>query len=277
MTTTPSPSEVRAQLIRILASPGFANAERMRRFLTFTVEAKLRGEQDQIKEFTIGREVFDRDGEYDPRTDPIVRVEARRLRTRLDEYYAAVGAADPVRIELPKGSYVPALHAATVAPAGSGSQLRLVALGVVVVAVISLVAWFALRPSAAAVAVLPASWIYRDQTDLLPDESLAEMVTAEIANRRHVPVIAWPLVLQQRGVRRDTKDVGQQLRAQRVLILSIRRQAGASRVTAFLLEPASGQKQQVKDYYPDLTRPDAARETARQIAADLETAPPRRP
>jgi serine/threonine-protein kinase len=106
--------EVRAHLARILESSGFVKADRLCRFLRFTVEAKLNGEGDQIKEYVLGREVFDRNGDYDPRVDSIVRVEARRLRTRLEQYYSGTGQTDTVRIEFPKGSYIPVIHPAEV-------------------------------------------------------------------------------------------------------------------------------------------------------------------
>ena len=99
----------RAQLEKIVASEVFAGADRLRRFLRFAVEAKLNGEEAQIKEYVIGREVYDRDDSYDPRMDPIVRVEARRLRARLNQYYEGAGRADLIRVELPKGSYVPVI------------------------------------------------------------------------------------------------------------------------------------------------------------------------
>ena len=72
-----------AQLDRILASDVFANADRMSRFLRFVVERALAGESDQLKEYVVGIEVFGRDDRYDPRLDSIVRVEARRLRTKI--------------------------------------------------------------------------------------------------------------------------------------------------------------------------------------------------
>ena len=62
--------------------------------------------------------MFDRNGDYDPRTDSIVRVEARRLRTRLEEYYSGTGQTETVRIEFPKGSYIPVIHPA----AGAASE-----------------------------------------------------------------------------------------------------------------------------------------------------------
>ncbi len=77
----------------------------MRRFLRFAVEETLEGRQDQLKEYTIAVEVFDRDESYDSRESTIVRSEARRLRARLDEYYHGDGASDRVRIEVPKGGY----------------------------------------------------------------------------------------------------------------------------------------------------------------------------
>jgi TolB-like protein len=110
---------VRAQMDRILASPGFVNAGRLSRFLRFVVERTLAGEGEQLKEYLIGTEVFDRASDYDPRLDSIVRVEARRLRSKLAEYYDGPGAADPIVIRVDKGSYVATFDAAAmpVAPA----------------------------------------------------------------------------------------------------------------------------------------------------------------
>jgi hypothetical protein len=94
-------------LERILASSTFAQSERLSRFLRFAVEETLQGRGDQLKEYFFGVEVFDREEAYDPRTDPIVRVEAGRLRAKLGRYYETEGREDPVLIDLPKGSYVP--------------------------------------------------------------------------------------------------------------------------------------------------------------------------
>jgi TolB-like protein len=102
----PADAAVLAQLDRVLASPGFANAGRLSRFLRFVVERSLAGDGEQLKEYVIGTEVFDRAADYDPRLDSIVRVEARRLRSKLAEYYEGPGAADPILIRVDKGSYV---------------------------------------------------------------------------------------------------------------------------------------------------------------------------
>jgi tetratricopeptide (TPR) repeat protein len=101
------PEEVEAELQRILSSPTFSKAPRHCRFLTFVVHKALAGEGESVKEYLIGLEVFDRPSDYDPGIDPVVRAEARRLRSRLADYYKKIGRHDPIQIDLPKGTYVP--------------------------------------------------------------------------------------------------------------------------------------------------------------------------
>src|SRR5277367_3334180 len=99
--------EIRAQLDLILRSRAFIQSHRIRRFLQFVVEESLLGQPHRLKEYLIGLEVFDRREAFDPRVDSIVRVEARRLRYKLEEYYRTEGREDSIRIVLRKGSYVP--------------------------------------------------------------------------------------------------------------------------------------------------------------------------
>src|SRR5262249_21062139 len=110
---------VRAQLARILESSGFVHSERMRQFLRFVVERSLEREIGRLKESVIGVEVFGRAPDYDPKVEPIVRIEARRLREKLQEYYEKQGSQDPVVMQLPKGGYVPTfeMRPVPVAPA----------------------------------------------------------------------------------------------------------------------------------------------------------------
>src|ERR1051326_840342 len=98
---------VREQLGRICQSRGFASAESLRRFLSFIVEKTLQGQGTQLKEYLIGVDVFDRGEKFDPRLDSIVRVQGSKLRSKLREYYELSGTGDPIRIDLPKGSYAP--------------------------------------------------------------------------------------------------------------------------------------------------------------------------
>ena len=99
--------QIRGELDRILGSRFLCKSHRLRRFLQFVVEESLLGGQHRLKEYTIGVRVFDRREAFDPRVDSIVRVEARRLRAKLEAYYLAEGRDDSLRIRLHKGSYVP--------------------------------------------------------------------------------------------------------------------------------------------------------------------------
>ena len=97
--------EVRQQLERILNSKTFQQVQRLKRFVSFVVIETKDGRGDQLKEFVVGVQVFDKESSFDPRNDPIVRVQARRLRTRLEAYYLEEGQNDEILIELPKGGY----------------------------------------------------------------------------------------------------------------------------------------------------------------------------
>src|SRR5581483_12010341 len=91
-------ARIQQQLHRILSSELFTKSPQLSRFLRFCVDRVLLGRQDELKEQVLGVEVFRRSSSFDPRVDPIVRVEARRLRARLDDYYAAEGRFDPLVI-----------------------------------------------------------------------------------------------------------------------------------------------------------------------------------
>src|SRR5690349_10365824 len=100
-------AEIRSELEQILRSRTFIQSHRIRRFLQFVVEECLLGQHHRLKEYLIGLEVFNRREAFDPRVDSIVRVEARRLRAKIEEYYLTEGREDELRILLRKGSYVP--------------------------------------------------------------------------------------------------------------------------------------------------------------------------
>ncbi len=98
------PELVMRQLEGILSSEAFKNSSRLSRFLRYVVEHSLEG-QTSLRERQIGLDVFDRDRDYDPRADPVVRVEARQLRFKLADYYGTAGLTDEILISLPKGGY----------------------------------------------------------------------------------------------------------------------------------------------------------------------------
>jgi len=101
---------VQEGLRRLLHSPLLVQSDRLSRFLSFAVEATLRGDGNSLKEYTIGIEAYGRRPDFDPSQDSIVRTEARRLRTKLKKYYQEEGGNDPVLIEFRPGSYVPAFR-----------------------------------------------------------------------------------------------------------------------------------------------------------------------
>ncbi len=105
-------ADVRAELDRIVASPAFDASDRNRRFLVHVVEETLAGRGERIKAYGVALAVFGRDESFDAQSDPIVRIEASRLRRSLERYYLIAGQDDPVRIDIPKGGYVAAFDVA---------------------------------------------------------------------------------------------------------------------------------------------------------------------
>jgi hypothetical protein len=100
-------ARIQLQLDRLLANIHFSNSKRFPSFLRFIVREELEGRGDQLKERTLGIEVFGRDASYDTTSDPIVRVTAAEIRKRIAQYYQESGHADEMRISLPPGSYIP--------------------------------------------------------------------------------------------------------------------------------------------------------------------------
>ncbi len=116
-----APEAVRAQVQRILGCDDFDASDRNRRFLQYIVEETLAGRTERIKAYSIATSVFGRHQSFDPQTDPIIRIEASRLRRSLERYYLTVGKNDPVLITIPKGSYVPAFQAVHAEPSAAGA------------------------------------------------------------------------------------------------------------------------------------------------------------
>ncbi len=146
-----TPAAIRDQLERILASPAFRGSPRRRSLLQFLVEEALAGRGDRLKGSTVAIAVFGRGTDFDSQADPVVRLEARRLRRDLDGYYAGAGSRDPVRISVPTGSYRPRFEMSEAEPGPEAPPaaapprrrvLRRAALAVVAAAaVLGLAAW----------------------------------------------------------------------------------------------------------------------------------------
>ena len=219
----PCPEEIRAQVDKILASRLFARSERLCRFLRFCVEQTLDEKGDRLKEQLVGVVVFDRKGDYDPRTDPIVRVEAMRLRSKLKAYYTSTGRPDGLLIELPKGAYVAAFRMRAQsqparpqpAPANLAAEER-------------------------SIAVLPFANLTDDPgTDYFSD-GLTEELIHLLTRIPQLRVVAWNSMSHFRGREQDLAGIRQQLKVATVLRGSVRRTPGRVRVTAQLIDAESG-------------------------------------
>lgn len=224
---------VSAQLARILASPQFAHSERLSRFLKLAVEVAQEGQP--LKEYRIGVDVFDRGKSFDPRTDPIVRVQAAKLRSKLLEYYAGGGANDALVISVPKGSYAAEIRAAERAAAPTHTT-----------------AAGAERPAKDAastrVAVLPFVNMSAEQDN----EHFADGLTEELINRlaqvQTLQVVARTSAFRFKNRRQDLREVGALLNVGSVVEGSVRRAGDQIRVTAQLIDVASGYHQFSRTY-----------------------------
>lgn len=123
--TMPPRAEIEAALARIQEWPGLARSPQLAKFLKYIVGARLDGNEAGIKAYSIAVDVFGRPQSFDPQNDPIVRVQARRLRAVLEEYYASEGAAEPVIFYLPVGRYIPEfqVRGGTPSPAAAESPV----------------------------------------------------------------------------------------------------------------------------------------------------------
>lgn len=264
------PDDVLAQLERILASPGFANADRASRFLRFVVERTMAGEGDQLKEYVIGRAVFDRGDDYDPRIDSIVRVEAGRLRSKVDEYYSGPGRGDGILIKLQRGSYAPTFEPAgqattsvavdedAAAPTESPVSRSRLSLGLGLVAVVAVVAWLAgvwataePTPPVQTIAVLPFANYSTDPAEAILAARVTDGITAELARLKSATlgVVSHTSALQYADVRPrpSLKEIAKALNAQFVLEGKVRDEAGQIRIQVVLVDAVLDRKVWVHD------------------------------
>ena len=235
-----SSEAVERQLERILGSKPFRTSERMSRFLKFAVEQSVEGRAGDLKETVLGVEVFDREASYDSRADPVVRVEARRLRDKLREYYEGEGVQDAVIIELPKGGYAPAFRNRL--PAGRGAVgWRAFALVAVAACCVGLI--YEVRIAApgrggqasdlASVAVLPFVDMSPNKDQGYFCDGLTEELIHALTKIEGLRVPARTSVFQLRGA--DLRKIASQLHVGTVLEGSLRKDGNRLRVTAQLV------------------------------------------
>lgn len=304
-----APEEIRNELARVLASPGFANAARMRRFLTFVVEQALAGNGERLKEYVLGVEVFDRDPQFDPRVDSIVRVEAGRVRSKLDEYYNGAGRGAGVAIRLPKGAYAPVFEtivraasagreASTPAsmPVGTTSppvaaaasvhspatgrrrRFRIAAAGALATLAAAAAAWWATpgAPSTRpAIAVLPFTPYSPAESDRIAAERLTDAVTAELVRLDALPVISSTSARAIAERRRTSDEAASALGAQFLLEARLIGEGSGVRVEMRLVDGESNYKLAVETLRGDAVDLDElARRVAAVAAAEIARRPP---
>jgi adenylate cyclase len=214
----PSAGSIRSQLEDIIASKEFVKSERLRRFLRLTVERTLAGEADQLKQYVLGRDVFDRGPSYDPRIDSIVRVEARRLRSKLQRYYETHRDAD-ILIEFPEGSYVPVFGERTPAPVAPPAKFASIT---------------------SIIAVLPFANLGPDTDQDFLCDGITEAILNKLATIPKLRVVARTSVYHFKGKTGDVREIGETLGAATVVEGSVRKAGDRLRVSAMAVKTADG-------------------------------------
>ena len=193
----------------------------MARFLRLVVEYALAGKAAELKEYLIGVEVFDRKASYDPRVDPIVRVEARRLRSKLKAYYESAGRLDSILVEFVSGSYQPQIRWRTAeeAPREVSAQPA---------------------PDPLAIAVLPFVNLSANADDEYFSDGLTEELIHALTTLGDMRVVAWDSAARLRGRQQDVAAIRHHLNVGTALTGSVRIAGQALRVRAQLISTADG-------------------------------------
>ena len=256
------PESIRATLEKILASPGFVNADRLSRFLRYAVEETLNGNTDRLKESLLGIEVFGRKPTYDPRVDAVVRTEAVKLRARMREYYDSAGRDDEIIIDLPKGGYVPAFRhrdqtpngavaapAIAAAPEKTGPDWRPAFAGALIIAILAASIYFLTRgrtradargPELGSIAVLPFADLSPDHDQEYFCDGMTEEIIDALSKVNGFRVVARTSSFSFKGKQQDIREIGKKLNVVTVLEGSVRKDGNRLRVTAQLNSVADG-------------------------------------
>ena len=225
-----SVAAIRQQLQRVLASPEFHATDKLRGFLRFIVEEKLSGRSSQLKGFTIAVAVFGRGEDFDATNDPIVRIQAGRLRRALERYYLTAGTRDPIQIDIPKGRYIPRFAALPDATdelrtgAGRDTAGQSADAGV---------------PS---VAVLPFESLDGDPDQQPLATGLAEELVTELTRFQDIVVMSCNAARRRPGFPADAVEIGRNVGARFVLAGTIRRGGETVKVAAHLVDSSSGEQ-----------------------------------
>jgi adenylate cyclase len=240
---SPPDDEIRQQLEKILASPEFQKSPMLRDFLRFVVEKTLSGCAQEIKGYTIATEVMGRKADFDAVKDTIVRIQAGRLRRALERYYQTQGKSDPVRIDVPRGAYVPVFCSVS-QEGGRGVVIP----GVNQQPILTI-------PSGPSVAVMPLTNLTSDRKQEFFADGLAEEITNELARYQDLRVTAFQSTLHYKNKKHDTREMGRDLNIRFFLEGSIRKEARLVKITVRLVDTLNG-LQVWGDQYQRQLKPD---------------------
>lgn len=218
------PAAIDAQLQKILGSSVFARSRRLRDFLAYIVRETLEGRAGELKEYALGVAVFGRLQSFDPRIDPIVRVDAGRLRARLKEYYRHEGRNDPLCIDCVKGSYVPVFKRrdrSSAAPENKPPQRRE-------------------NRKGPAIAVLPFRDFSPGQDQEYFCEGIAQELICMLSRLDGLLVASRTSSFAFKGRNGDIRRIGKKLNVTAVLEGSVRREGSRVRISVQLVNVADG-------------------------------------
>ena len=298
----PPQAQTEAQLARLVSSESFSGALRSQEFLRFVVNEALAGRQHRIGAYAIGLEVFDRPDDFDPQTDPIVRVEAGRLRQRLERHYLTEGADDPILIDVPKGGYLPQISyrdasgntseepvvdpdtAIERGPRRRVNRITIATLGLVAVALALSFLWFGQpgrtedpdgttgapveRPSL--VVVLPFDYTADGEPHPFLANGLVEELIAALAALPDIDVIALGSAKQVASDGLSPKEIAQALQVDFLIRGNVRQERSRLRLTVSVIDATNSVVRLSKSYDARLEGIlDLQAEIARDIASSL--------
>ena len=268
-------ADVREELGRILGSPGFDASARNRRFLEYIVEETLAGRGDRLKGVSIAIDVFGRDTTIDHQHDPVVRVEAAKLRRRLERYYLSAGREDPIRIDIPKGGYMPTFEPrgralpdpASVAPAGERAAAAAetpapgnvrprwpwLATGLLAGLLLGALGWFGMDlaprswsgssreavtdlPRGPKIAVLPFLNLSGDPGQAYFAEGVTDQIVTDLARFKALFVLSIESTAKYREQSADPQRLKQELGVDYLLDGSVRRETARVRLSTRLID-----------------------------------------
>jgi TolB-like protein len=262
----------------MLSSRAFQGSDRQRKFLSYVVEEALDGRSHLLKEYSIGIEVFRKNESFDPRIDTIVRVEARKLRSRIARYYEDEGKQDALRIEFVRGSYAPFFHEADDPgrPGTAPSELvdprsavvdsipkknrrkRIVALlsALVILICIATYLFYARHQREAgnglpSIAVLPFANLGDEKNEFFSDGLTDELIDS-LGRVPGLHVVGRTSAFQLKGKTLDLREIGRSLNVRTVLEGSVRQSNGRLRITAELDDTSNGYRLWSQSYDRDM-------------------------